>query len=342
MKEVDFLVVGQGIAGTVFSYKALQQGFRVHVVDMVPETSASKVAGGLINPITGRFFKKSWKFDELLPSIEGTYREMEQLLGIHCWHPMKIYRLLTSVQEVNDWELCRAKPGYEAYMGKCFRMEDDRLQTHEALSPVNLGSWLETTKLIDAYRSYLIDIGSFSAESFDIADLQGHSWKDISFRHIVFCQGFSSIEHPFFPGLSLKAAKGEVMEVEIDGADMDFVLNKNMLLIPLGNGRYKVGATFEHTEDTALTEAGLAELKLKLETVIKAPYSIIRRQSGIRPTVKDRRPLLGKSDVFTDAYVFNGLGTKGVSLAPYFAAHLLNHIIGNTPLMQEVDWKRFA
>jgi glycine oxidase len=342
MKEVDFLVIGQGIAGTVFSFKALQQGFSVHVVDRVPETSASKVAGGLINPITGRFFKKSWRFDELLPFIERTYREMEQLLDIQCWHPMKIYRLLSSVQELNDWELCRAKPGYEAYMGSCFRLEDDRLQAHEGLAPVNNGSWLETAKLMDAYRAYLLDAGSFSAKIFETTDLRGHSWKDISFKHIVFCQGFSSSEHPYFPGLSLKAAKGEVMEVEMDGPDLDFVLNKNMLLIPLGNGQYKVGATFEHTEDTALTEAGLAELQLKLESVIKAPCSIVRRQAGIRPTVRDRRPLLGKSDVFDEAYVFNGLGTKGVSLAPYFADHLLRFIIGNTPLLQEVDWKRLV
>jgi glycine/D-amino acid oxidase-like deaminating enzyme len=342
MKEVDFLVIGQGIAGTVFSFKALQQGFRVHVVDRVPDTSASKVAGGLINPITGRFFKKSWRFDELLPSIESTYREMEALLNIQCWHLMPIYRMLSSIQELNDWELCRAKPGYEAYMGSCFRLEDDRLQAHEGLAPVNNGSWLETAQLIDSYRAFLLDTGRFSADNFDIADLQASSWKGVSFKHIVFCQGIASSEHPFFRGLSLRAAKGEVMVIEMDGPDLDFVLNKNMLFIPLGNGQYKVGATFEHTEDTSLTESGLAELSMKLESVIRSPYRIVRRQAGIRPTVKDRRPLLGRSDVFPDAYVFNGLGTKGVSLAPYFAEHLLNFIIRNKPLLPEVDWKRLA
>jgi len=342
MQEVDFLVIGQGIAGTVFSFKALQQGFRVHVVDQVPETSASKVAGGLINPITGRFFKKSWRFDELLPSIESTYREMEAVLNIQCWHPMPIYRMLASIQELNDWELCRAKPGYEGYMGSCFRLEDDRLQTYEALAPVNKGSWLETTKLIDAYRTFLMNAGYFSAESFQTEDLDGHCWKGIAFKHIVFCQGFSANGHPFFSGLALKAAKGEVMEIEMDGPNWDFVLNKNMLLIPLGNGRYKVGATFEHTDDTTLTDVGLSELKEKLESVVKSPYQIVRRQAGIRPTVKDRRPLLGRSEVFPDAYVFNGLGTKGVSLAPFFADHLLKFITEEMPLLPEVDWKRLV
>jgi glycine oxidase len=342
MRSVDFLIIGQGIAGTVFSFWAQRMGFSVHVVDEVSPNSASTVAGGLINPITGRFFRKSWLFDELLPEIGLTYQALEQLLDISCWHSMPLYRMLTTQQELNDWELCRMIPGYEGYMGGPFKGSDERLQQHVALAPVWEASWLNTSVLINAYRVYLQKHDSFTEASFQVSSLQRNNWNDITFKHLIMCQGFRDSVQLLFPNLDLRPAKGEVMIVEIEGPDLEYILNKNMLLIPLGNKLYKVGATFEHTSTKSLLPGSLEELKIKLESVIQAPYRIVERFSGVRPTVKDRRPLLGVSTVQDNVYIMNGLGAKGVSLAPFFAKHLLRHITEGEPIMQEVNWQRFA
>lgn len=342
MKEVDFLIVGQGIAGTVFCHTAMQAGFSCHVADTHQETQASKVAGGLINPITGRFLKKSWMIDALLPQLQETYRSMDSMLNINSFREMPILRLLSNVEEINNWEIKRMESAYSSYMGELSDITDERVRKHPAAGNILNGGWLDTRCLLNNYRVYLKEKDCLTEEVFDWNELSNHQWKEISFRYLIACEGFAGNSNPFFSDLPLRPAKGQVMIVHIDGPDMAFVLNKNMLLIPLGNQHYKVGATVEHSDGLTLTEAGLSELKEKIESVLDVPYNIVAREVGIRPTVKDRRPLLGASQKDENVFIFNGLGTKGVSLAPFFARHLLNHIIHSSELMKEVDVQRFT
>lgn len=340
MKTVDFLVLGQGIAGTVFAFEAMQRGYSVHVVDASKPNSASRVAGGLINPITGRFMKKSWIYDDLLPVLLQTYRDLEQKLNIKCLHELPIMRLLRTVEEVNNWEIKRLEPDYADFMGAAQPIFDDRLAQHVAAGEIKNGFWLDTNCLLDAFRNHLHQLEALTEAYFEVEELNANVYRNISFQNLVFCEGITGKQHPFFSNLPLRPAKGEVMVVKIPGPDFPFVLNKNMLLIPLGNGFYKVGATLVRQHDDSLTSAGLEELKEKLESVVGCEYEIIEHKAGIRPTVRDRRPLMGKSSERENTFVFNGLGTKGVSLAPYMAKLLLDDILNIQPLSPELDWKR--
>lgn len=51
---------------------------------------------------------------------------------------------------------------------------------------------------------------------------------------------------------------------------------------------------------------------------MKIPYNVVEHKAGVRPSVSDRRPVLGPCKDYEQLVVFNGLGTKGVSLAPFF------------------------
>jgi glycine/D-amino acid oxidase-like deaminating enzyme len=177
-------------------------------------------------------------------------------------------------------------------------------------------------------------------EQFDYNELKSNQYKSIQFENIIFCEGFQIRNNPFFPEIELWSTKGETLVIEIEGNDFQYILNKNMLLIPMGNHQYKVGATLERNENVNITEKGLLELKEKIGSVIQVPYKIIQQDAGIRPNVKDRKPLIGSAENFSNYFVFNGLGSKGVSLAPYFSQHLLNHIFLQEPLMKEVNWQR--
>ena len=340
MKKVDLLIVGQGIAGTVLAYHALTAGLEVHVVDGDLPGSASRVAGGLINPVTGRRIRKSWQYDALFEELCVTYRNMEQLLGISCLHELPIYRLLPGKEDVNNWEIQRLEEAYKSVMGPVVAVTDNRVQPHEGAGVIKKGAWLDMVGLLQSFRNYLSDQGAFTCSSFDYGDIHGNTWTDYSFDKVVFCEGYKGINNPFFPSLSLRAAKGETAVITIEGNDLEYVINKNMLLIPLGNGHYKAGATVEHNESTVVTEKGRQELEEKISSVMAAPFRLIRQEAGIRPTVRDRKPLLGASIIRPDVYIFNGLGTKGVSLAPYFARQLLDHLLQGTPLQAEVDWRR--
>ena len=55
----------------------------------------------------------------------------------------------------------------------------------------------------------------------------------------------------------------------------------------------------------------------------------------------DRRPVIGCHPEEDRVAIFNGLGTKGVSLAPYFSDLFAQHLVENRQLCSEVDVRRF-
>ena len=342
MKKVDFLIAGQGIAGTVFSYLAMQAGYSVHVADVTLPGMASKVAGGLINPITGRFMKKSWMAEMLFPCLKEVYNDMDALLGIESFQAMPILRLLENEEEQNRWEEKRLLFDHQPFMSASAAYDHPGICAHYAAASILQGGWLDTGLLLRHWRDYIIKQNVFSEEQVLPKDVTQGRWKEIEFRHLVFCEGYHGHHNPFFPGIALNPAKGELLLVEIPQADWNFVINKHLLIIPLGNHMFKVGATVEHTDALQLLDTSLEELETKLKSIVAYPYHIRERLVGIRPTVRDRRPVLGASTEMEGVWMLNGLGTKGVALAPYMAMHLLQHIVSGAPLMQEVNWKRFA
>ncbi|MBM3439413.1 MAG: FAD-binding oxidoreductase [Bacteroidetes bacterium] len=342
MKKVDFLIAGQGIAGTVFSYLAMKAGYSVHVADVALPGMSSKVAGGLINPITGRFMKKSWMAETLFPCLNEVYKDMDALLGIESFQAMPILRLLENEEEQKRWEEKRLLSDHQPFMSASSAFEHPGLLPHHAAAYILQGGWLDTGLLLKHWRDYLIKQNTFSELQVLPSDIAKGRWNEIEFRHLIFCEGYHGHYNPFFPGIPLNPAKGELLLVEIPQAEWHFVINKHLLIIPLGNQLYKVGATVEHTDDLQLLDTSLEELETKLKSIVAYPYHIRDRLVGIRPTVRDRRPVLGASTAMEGVWMLNGLGTKGVALAPYMAKHLLQHIVSKAPLMQEVNWKRFV
>jgi glycine oxidase len=65
-------------------------------------------------------------------------------------------------------------------------------------------------------------------------------------------------------------------------------------------------------------------------------YTIINQESGIRPTTRDRRPIIGTHQAFNKLHVFNGLGAKGYLLAPLLAKEFVTHLLTGAPLDPEV------
>ena len=98
--EIDYIVVGQGIAGTFLSYCLLKEGKKVLVVDDDPVYSSSKVSAGIINYITGRRFVKTWMADTIIPFAKQTYLDMETLLGKKFYYPLGIYKPIFTEEEL--------------------------------------------------------------------------------------------------------------------------------------------------------------------------------------------------------------------------------------------------
>jgi glycine/D-amino acid oxidase-like deaminating enzyme len=349
-KNLDYIIVGQGIAGTVLAHTLMNKGRSVLVIDDPSLSKASKVAAGLYNPVVFKRLVKSWMADELIPFMDRFYSDTEKLLNKKFYHKKQIVKLFSEPNEREFW-IKRSQEDVGRYLNKT--ISDDFLinsiNNQFGAAEVKEAGNLDMALFLDSSRIYFKDTDSFREEVFDHKELliaEDHvDYRDIRATKIIFCEGYRTTVNPYFNWLPFKLTKGEILTVRLSeehGIPTEKVINKGVFILPLGNNTYKVGATYEWNDmNEEPTEKGKAELKDKLEKVLKAPFEIISHQAGIRPTVNDRRPMLGLHPQHAALGVFNGMGTKGVMLAPYFAKHFVDFLEDRIALDKEVDIARF-
>lgn len=345
----NYIIVGQGIAGTMLSWFLLKHDQQVLVIDEFNQASASKVASGVTNPITGRRFVKSWLNDDLIPFAENTYRELESILGESFYSQSTIVKLFDSVKAQNDWSARCASPEYLPYLQneQVVYFNNEKVKNNFGGFEIEGGSKLESEKFLLAYRKFLSGKEILLEQKFDFSKLSmGQDEVDYNghkAQKIIFCEGANALQNPYFKFLPFQPAKGECLIVEIEDFYPDRIINGEVFVMPMPpKNHYYIGATHEwYFDDDKPSAKGRHELLGNLSTVLKAPFRIVEQKAAIRPTVKDRRPFIGFHSEFPTIGIFNGMGTKGISLAPYFAHQFAEYLLFNKPLHKEVDIKRF-
>lgn len=345
---IDYLIVGQGIAGTLMGYFLQKAGKKIHVVDNDSPRSSSKHAAGIINPVTGRRFVKSWRIEDLMPFAHQTYQQIEKEFDIKVFQHIPLIRTLYDQKDRNNWMLRITDPAYEKYMDGQAELGTYKGQLHPDFS---YGQTLQTARLdipafITHFRKYWeqreeFSIAQLSMEEIDIQEKMV-SWGGLEAKQVIFCEGSWGKQNPYFNYLPFRGAKGEIIEVSIPGANFDRMIKRKVFIVPLRNGNYWVGTTntnwFDHELPTA---EGKAELVEKLKAFLKLDFEIIGHHSAIRPTVKDRRPFIGAHPSHPRLGIFNGLGTKGASLGPFWADHYVKHLLHGMELDSSVDIRRY-
>ena len=345
---IDYIIVGQGIAGSMLSWFLLQAGQKVLVIDDFNPSSASNIASGITNPITGRKFVKTWLADDIIPFAESTYQGFEQLFGESFFHSISIIKLFDSVKAQNDWSARCATPEYLPYLRneEIIYLDKQKVKNDFGGFEINGGSKLEVSKFLALYRSFLKQKNLLLEEKFLMDELKPEEnlvmYKGVTANKIIFCEGASATQNPYFKFLPFQLAKGECLILNIEDFYSDKVLNGEVLIMPTTvKNEYYIGATHQwNFDDDKPSEIGKNELLGNLSTVLNAPFKIKDHKAAIRPTVKDRRPFIGFNPDFPQLGIFNGMGTKGISLAPFFADHFAQHLVNEKPLMREVSIER--
>lgn len=346
---LDYIIVGQGIAGSLLSWFLTKEDLKILVIDELNLSSASHIASGVIKPITGKRFVKTWLADELIPFAENTYREFEVLFSDSFFHRTLFFKLFESVRAQNDWSARCASPEYLPYLENenILYLDKEKVKNDFGGFEINGGSRLEPDKFLLHYRNYLREKNLLLEEAFSYDDLKADAtsvtYKGHQARKIIFCEGARAIQNPYFTFFPFQLAKGECLILNIENFYPDRVINSEVLIMPLSQkNQYYVGATHEwYFDDDKPSEKGRNELLGNLSVALNLPFEILDQKAAIRPTVKDRRPYIGFHPEFPTIGIFNGMGTKGISLAPYFAHHFTEHLVHQKPLMKEVDIKRF-
>lgn len=347
-KKIDYIIVGQGLAGTLLSHFLLKKGVSFIVLDDNDQGSSSRIAAGLINPITGRRFVKSWMIDELLPFAKQTYHEIEALLDIKLFHQHPIVRALFSPGEENDWLARSAIAPYKPYIQEPADATAFKDYVHPVFSysEIRHSARVHLALLVNAYKNLLVQKQYWQEENFDYRALKttenSVQYKGWSAKKIIFSEGAKVKENPFFNYLPFNCDKGEILLVRIPNVQFQKIYKHKVYLIPYGADTYWVGASTQWEYPDALpSETGKKELIEKLDKAISVPYTILDHKAAIRPTVRDRRPFIGQHPKLKNLYLLNGFGTKGTSLGPYWTKHFVDYLVDGTALSKEVDIVRY-
>ncbi|MDZ4847021.1 MAG: FAD-binding oxidoreductase [Chitinophagales bacterium] len=342
---VDYLIIGQGIAGSMLTWFLTKANQKVFLIDEFHPNSASQVATGVINPITGKRLVKSWRIDELLPFAKNTYTELEHELGIKLLSETRIHRIFSNPEDFQFFrqknELGELPENIKPLIGIPACFQDAHLGGIE-IHGVYL---LNYQFLLAAMRKKFLENNMLAEEKFEQEQLHFENgkviYKNMEASKIIFCEGSSAGSNSFFQTLPYNFAKGEALTVEIPGFNQTGIWHKGIFITPLANELYRVGATYDWDFPDALpSEKGKAELEKKLKRAINIPYKVVDHVAAIRPTVKDRRPLIGVHPENNQVGIFNGMGTKGASLAPYFAKQFADFLTTGKCLDEEVDVAR--
>ncbi|TDQ16487.1 glycine/D-amino acid oxidase-like deaminating enzyme [Algoriphagus boseongensis] len=343
--ELDFLLIGQGLAGTALAYRLEQAGMRILILDQPEKNQSSRVAAGLYNPVTGKKMVKSWIAEKLFPELEQFYIELEQKIGSDFLIEKNIYRPFLSIEEQNEWMGHSSDPLIHLFIEEIFT-ESQHPELRDPFGGVLLkkSGWLDIPTYLEGMAKHFgekLKLENFEEELLEKTS-NGWNYKDFSFRGIIYCNGLAAMKSRFFSFLPFAPVKGEILEVEQD-FDPAWIINRGVFRVPLEEGVFRVGSTYTwHDLEIGPTESAKNELITKLEHLVRVPIKSIKsHRHGIRPATKDRKPFLGKHPIEAGVYIFNGFGAKGVSLTPYFSAMMRDFLIENRPLDTEVDIKRY-
>jgi glycine oxidase len=349
--DLDFIIVGQGIAGSVLALSLIKAGYKIHVINKPQLSTSSKIAAGIWNPIVFKRLTKSWLADDLIPELLNFYEYCEKILNTTFIHKRSIIKPFTEEQEKILWlKKANDSENKNSFLDKQIYENlqlDDKYSVKSYSKVIQAGN-LDTEHFLESTQIYLENNTSYIDEEFDYAQLnithQAVNYKTISANNIIFCDGYLITNNPYFNWIPMKPAKGETLTIHCPNLNLqNDIFNKGFFIMPLKNDLYKVGATYEwETLNDIPTEKGKAELIQKLNSVITSPYQIVSHDAGVRPSVIDRRPVVGKHPEYKNVFIFNGLGTKAVMLAPYFAKQLVNFIQNNSVIDADVNPERFA
>lgn len=342
---IDYIIVGSGLAGVSFAEIALKASKSILVFDNNSQPS-SRIAGGLYNPVVLKRFSEVWKAKEQLEFAFPLYEDIQEKLNVVFDYKIPILRKLASIEEQNNWFQAADKLNLASFLNPILVNKKYKfIESPFHYGLVNETGYLDINTLIISYLDYLKSIQSLSADTFDYNEINFFEnymvYKGVKAKHIVFSEGFGLHSNPFFNDLPLDGTKGELLIIKAPNLDLDVVIKSSVFILPIGNDLFKVGATYNWKDKTNTpTEEGKQELVEKLKEIISCDFEIVQHFGGVRPTVKDRRPLVGTHPIHQQLHVLNGLGTRGVMLGPFLANQLFQHIENKIPLDKEIDIAR--
>ena len=344
--ETDYIIIGQGISGTFLSYYLQKAGKKVMVIDESKPYTASKAASGVINPVTGRRIVRTWMIEEVMPFAVNVYQQLEKEFNIQLIEQKNIIDFHPTPQMKLAFE--------ERLTTENFLKISDNIHSFQQYFNYYFGAgevdpcWLiDINNLLVGCRKKLSDTNSLIEEKFELIDLHIEKefvvYKNIRAQKIIFCDGIEGTINPHFSLLPYSKNKGEVIIAKIPGLPRTNIFKQGFVIVPWKEDLFWIGSTYEWKFDNEdPTVLFRKKVEAQLNQWLKISYEIIEHYASVRPANMERRPFVGLHPVYSEIGLLNGMGTKGCTLAPYFAHQLTEYLINDTPINPLADIKRFT
>ncbi|MFP5042831.1 NAD(P)/FAD-dependent oxidoreductase [Parasediminibacterium sp. JCM 36343] len=355
--EVDYIIVGQGISGSFLSWYLIQAGKKVMVIDQPQPYTASKVASGVINPVTGRRIVSTWMIETLMPFALDAYTNMGETLGANLisqanildFHPTPQMKLAFEERLPVENKYLRYPDNATAY--------EQYFNYYFGIGEINPCYLIDVNLLLDNWRKALKTQNALLEETFDINKLVIANSSPLNTHHsplttynlrlttkkLIFCDGAAGFNNPYFSLLPYAKNKGEAIITEIKDLPRNNIYKQGINIVPWKDNLWWIGSTYEWDfKDLNPTPAFRAKVEQQLSQWLKLPYTIVDHIASERPANLERRPFVGFHPKHPNIGILNGMGTKGCSLAPYFAKQLADNLVNGTPLLPQADVQRFS
>lgn len=343
MKNIDYIIVGDGYAALFLAHQFIKNK-KSFLLYSEGKKSASFVSAGIINPAVLKRFTTFWLAQEQIDSLKKTLSEIEFYTQKNYLIEKPILRIFHDEKEKELW---LKKSQNEALLPF---LSQDFIKLQTIKNPFDCGKVNQSARL--DVRNFFIDIIGFLEENnhlvkekfnYRLLSAETLTYKDIQFKKIIFAEGMGVKENPYFSEIPVDPNKGHHLEVKLSKKiEEDFTLKKKHFLFPINNDNYYYGGTYDREQTHhKIDDSAVEKLTHALAEFYPNDFEVIDVKFGFRPTVKDRRPILGSHPELTNYYVFNGLGARGILNGNYFAINLYNHLENGDTIHPEVDLKRF-
>lgn len=336
--RTDFLIIGQGLAGSLLAWRLIQRQQRVIIIDTGAE-NASRVAAGIINPITGQRFVKLAEIDTILPAAQRLYQSLSAFFNQPFYIEKPMLRVFKSALEATAILTRLQQPDYLPFLTPVIPANSTSIINNPwgSILQKQTGHLL-TVSLLNCLKHFFIAQHSFRQANFNVEALKISpelQWQDIRPKRIIFCEGFQAINNPWFAWLPFRPAKGEILTLHSDISVPDQIINYGHWLLPDNAGQFRLGATFDRDNiNTLPTQQGKNHLMGSLKVLIAdlTDTTLIRHQAQVRPCTADRQPFVGHHPQQPNISIFNGFGAKGSLQIPWYSQHFVDNLLNGTPI----------
>jgi len=344
---VDYFIIGQGICGTMLSWFLHKEGKSFVVMDDGNDYSSSKIAAGIINPITGRRYVATWMIEEIMPFAIQTYSELSTYFNTNLAFEKSIIDFFPSPQMRNAFvdRITENDTYLHSYPDQ--NHFNQYFNYDFGCGEIRPAYLVNITLLLELWRKKLLEQHALIERNFDVNAVKYNddsiSYENITAHKLIFCDGVVATKNPWFQLLPFAPNKGEALLIETEWLTNQHIFKKGIMLAPLpAVNHYWVGSNYQwEFENDQPSEQFYKQTTTLLKHWLKEPFKVLSHKAAVRPATIERRPFVGFHPLFPNIGILNGMGTKGTSLAPYFAQQLTQHLVYNFPIADEADIQRF-